>query len=83
MGWASCGRDGLGRDIGYDVEATCDEPGCEATIDRGLAHLCGQMHMDGNSCNRYFCPGHLYAGASGQRCRRCLDEEEVLEVMES
>lgn len=30
--------------IGYAWEATCDHPGCEKQIDRGLAYACGGMH---------------------------------------
>lgn len=69
MGWAYCGTDKSGRDIGYAVEATCDEPGCDAVIDRGLGYLCGDMHCDGWSCNGYFCGKHLEV--SPQRCLRC------------
>lgn len=62
MGWAHCGTDGLGREVGYGVPAECDHPGCGAAIDRGLAYCCGGMHFDtGNGCARYFCGEHLYA----------------------
>jgi hypothetical protein len=44
MGWANCGEDSRGRPIGYAWEATCDRPGCNAKIDRGLAYACGGMH---------------------------------------
>jgi len=73
MGWARCGKDSNGRPIGYAYAATCDHPGCETEIDRGLSYACGGMH--GNSClggdrefdwdanvtvcERYFCQAHL------------------------
>lgn len=83
MGWAFCGRDSEGREIGYGVRAVCDEPGCGAEIDRGLGHLCGRMHEDGESCNRYFCGSHLLSASNGQRCVRCSDGAVVEDVMES
>lgn len=59
MGWANCGEDKNGRPIGYAHEATCDHPGCEEEIDRGLGHVCGEMHgEDEVSCGGYFCEGH-------------------------
>ncbi len=59
MGWANCGVDRDGRPIGYAVSATCDWPGCDFVIDRGLSYLCGEMHQDGESCNGYFCADHM------------------------
>src|SRR6185437_800087 len=59
MGWANCGKDSRGRSIGYAIDGICDHPGCEAEIDRGLAHACGGMHgEDTLSCERYFCGPH-------------------------
>ena len=61
MGWADCGVDSNGRPIGYAFEATCDYPGCTATIDRGLAYACGGMHGEnGDDCEGYFCYNHLH-----------------------
>lgn len=56
-----------GREVGYSVEATCDQEGCKAAIDRGLAYLCGQMHGqdDGDGCGKYFCSEH---GSFGGPC---------------
>lgn len=73
MGWSDCGEDVDGRHIGYGHPAFCDEPECQAIIDRGLSYLCGEMHGDGISCNRYFCGQHLEGSneGSGQRCREC------------
>lgn len=62
MGWANCGKDSKGRDIGYAHAAKCDHPGCKTRIDRGLAHACGGMHGAGSGsfeCEGYFCPDHL------------------------
>lgn len=60
MGWANCGTDSNGRPIGYVFLATCDHPGCEKEIDRGLAFACGGYH-GGESlwCEKYFCEDHL------------------------
>ena len=77
MGWAYCGKDDLGREIGYGIVATCDQPGCNEVIDRGLGCVCGgdrtrdgefaPMHgaADGG-CGRYFCGEHLgFVGPRG------------------
>lgn len=84
MGWAYCGTDSEGREIGYGIEATCDEPGCDAKIDRGLGYACGQMHgEDTYWCEKYFCGKHLFfvtwpqplAGGhpdGGTVCRGCM-----------
>ena len=37
MGWGDCGTDVNGRPIGYLYESTCDHPGCNKKIDRGLS----------------------------------------------
>lgn len=59
MGWANCGTDSQGRAIGYAHEATCDHPGCDAKIHRGLAYACGIMHGEDEwSCEKYFCEKH-------------------------
>ncbi len=70
MGWAFCGQDDLGRDIGYSIEAVCDFEGCNAEIDRGLAYVCGSMHNgdDDNGCGRYFCGEHQFEGENGHDC---------------
>jgi len=79
MGWANCGSDSRGRPIGYAHAATCDEPGCDAVIDRGLSYACGDMHgpqdrEDGWCCDRYFCGKHLMPGANVPLCASCLKE---------
>lgn len=59
MGWANCGEDSKGRLIGYAHEATCDHPGCNAKIDRGLSYACGGMHGQNEvDCEGYFCSAH-------------------------
>lgn len=54
-----------GREAGYAVEASCDQPGCTRTINRGLDCLCGDSpdgHRDPDEpgCGRYYCETHLY-----------------------
>lgn len=86
MGWGYCGTDSKGRKIGYSIPATCDHPGCEKLIDRGLSFACGGMHGDcgGQACEGYFCSDHLrYVDkeamacdelAQGQLCFSCFEE---------
>lgn len=68
MGWAFCGTNRNGVEIGYGVEAVCDEPGCTTVIDRGLGYLCGDMHDDERTCAKYYCSHHR---VGHQRCERC------------
>lgn len=73
MGWAYCGLNtDTGDEMGYGVEGVCAHPECDAEIDHGLSYLCGDMHADGVSCNRYFCGKHLTAAP--QRCAACWKE---------
>lgn len=82
MGWGS-GVNNACREVGYLVDATCDQPGCDTDIDRGLAYCCGGMHDGGeHGCGGYFCPEHLgYANnapTAVQFCGPCaaqLDEQ--------
>jgi hypothetical protein len=78
MGWA-VGQNSNGRWVGYGVPATCDHPGCGASIDRGLGFACdgNDADLDGewpheDGCGRYFCGKH---GAGGT-CARCAAGEE-------
>lgn len=76
MGWAYCGEDRHGRPIGYGIEATCDQPGCTAEIDRGMGCACGGEHgEDTHFCDRYFCGAHLYyvLGFPAQLCPGCAN----------
>lgn len=70
--------DGSIRHIGYGVPATCNHPGCGASIDRGMAPAChgpGADDVDpaevdflpGEGCGMYFRGQH---GAEGT-CERC------------
>ncbi len=69
MGWSNCGLNtDTGDEMGYGVEGVCAHPECDKAIDHGLAYLCGDMHADDVSCNRYFCYAHLTAS---QRCFAC------------
>jgi hypothetical protein len=66
MGWAYCGQDDFGREIGYGIVATCDKKGCDRVIDRGLGYVCGPMHgASEGGCGRYFCGEH--SGSVGPR----------------
>lgn len=84
MGWANCGEDSKGRPIGYAVEATCDHPGCDKKIDRGLGHACGQNHgAVEESCEGYFCEDHLRTVISNNdyphlcfACCEAIEKEE-------
>jgi hypothetical protein len=64
-------RNGRTIEAGYAVEAVCEEAGCKAKIDRGLAYLCGK-HPGGDErgCGGYFCEQHLYGD---NQCKRCSD----------
>lgn len=84
MGW-SYGVNSRGREVGYSVDATCDQDGCEAKIDRGLAYVCGGMHDGGeDGCGDYFCSTHLFLTGwedgstypGSYLCASCCDEWE-------
>ena len=74
MGWAH-GVDGNGREIGYGIQAPCDEVGCHAQIDRGLAYVCGwdTGSDEGFGCGEFFCYAHLFMGGPRQMCRACQE----------
>lgn len=79
MGWADCGTDSNGRPIGYAFAATCDHPGCNKEIDRGLSYACGPMHGSGAYyCELYFCEEHqisveLKDGTCVSVCLSCYE----------
>lgn len=80
MGWAS-GTNAEGREVGYSVEATCDDPLCDEAIDRGLAYCCGDMHDGGQrGCGRYFCHTHLYGSSL---CAGCDERAELRAVVDA
>jgi hypothetical protein len=81
MGWGSGIVDG--REVGYMVDGTCEQEGCDAEIDRGLSYACGDWHGETEyACAGYFCGKHLNIGipvadSSGGRewtqlCAKCL-----------
>ena len=85
MGW-SIGR-GSGRDIGYGVPATCDQPKCNKKIDRGMSYACGSFRSD-DGCGLYFCGNHLYFGEDQngdtvEFCDVCLYNLEHLEYYDN
>ena len=73
MGW-SVGYDGRWeRWIGYGVPSICDQPGCEAEIDRGLGYVCGSEPYGGeHGCGLFFCSRH----GGDDLCDRCLAGED-------
>ena len=77
MGWAVGFDDNWNRDIGYGVPCKCDHPDCKASIDRGLAHRCGNLHSD-DGCGLHFCGKHLYFADNkdGQVCERCSRDKD-------
>ena len=79
MGWCIGFDSTWKRDIGYEVTAMCDHPGCTKEIDRGLSYVCGSEPYGGeHGCGLYFCGAHLWyrkprgADRSVQNCKRCL-----------
>lgn len=72
MGWSIGYDSNWNRDIGYGVPAYCDDPSCNAVIDRGLSYVCGGQPYGGDDgCGLYFCDKHLYLGMRAQQCWRC------------
>lgn len=70
MGYAVYERNG--RDCGYGVPSKCDQPGCEADINRGIDYCCGELPGGGeHGCGLYFCYKHLYSTKRGTICVRC------------
>lgn len=76
MGWGNCGTNRNGVEIGYAVEAECDEPGCTTMIDRGLAFICGEMHDDQRTCAKYYCHDHQTLINRCKRCEAIPNEDE-------
>jgi len=87
MGWADCGTDSEGRPIGYAFPATCDHPGCDTKIDRGLSYACGNMHGNTNfGCEGYFCTEHLMMvdkDHDSQLCPECCKLMEEAKAEEA
>jgi hypothetical protein len=76
MGWSIGFDSNWNRDIGYGVPATCDHPGCNKEIDRGLSYVCGGEPFGGeHGCGLYFCIDHLVFAGEARRsvllCNRC------------
>lgn len=68
-------RNGEKIEAGYSVETVCEETGCKASIDRGLAYLCGkQPGGDEHGCGGYYCEQHLYGDNQCKRCAEAADE---------
>lgn len=78
MGW-SIGYDSKWkRDIGYDVPAICDHPGCNEEIDRGLAFVCGfeEPYGGDEGCGLFFCEKH----GGGSLCKCCKKNKPPFEA---
>lgn len=80
MSWAIGYDTNWHRDIGYGVPSTCDLPGCNEEIDRGLSYVCGDEPYGGEyGCGLYFCPKHFkYRKPHGadrniQLCPKCYN----------
>lgn len=68
-------QDGQTIEAGYEVEATCERPDCDAKIDRGLAYLCGKTPGgDEHGCGGYFCGQHLYGDNQCEPCAEAADK---------
>lgn len=93
MGYGSYFTPG-GKQAGYMIEATCEHPGCDQPIDRGLSFACGRDVGDqgGCSCEGYFCEKHLYVvetlpdthartelGQYTQLCAQCVSQAAFLD----
>jgi hypothetical protein len=88
MGYAF-GQNHRGEEIGYGIEAVCDEDGCTEEIDKGLAFCCGGMGgVKGEvGCGRYVCANHLFMGYRHparpdeyvQLCGACSEAEDAKE----
>lgn len=77
MGYASYTvyRRGEQIEAGYAIEDTCNQPDCNAEIDRGLGYLCGATPGgDEHGCGGYFCDEHLFISSVDglpQLCAAC------------
>uniref|UniRef100_UPI002F918ADF hypothetical protein n=1 Tax=Kitasatospora indigofera TaxID=67307 RepID=UPI002F918ADF len=76
--------DGREIEAGYGVEAVCEQDGCTAQIDRGLAYLCGSTPgAPEDGCGGYFCSRHLYMDwemssvePQPQNCLPCVESRD-------
>ena len=62
---------------GYGVTTTCEHPGCNKKIDRGMSSACGGEPFSEYGCDLYFCDKHRcnHIGANGS-VENCDHEEE-------
>ena len=80
MGWAVGEDQGRQRHIGYGVPATCDHPGCGASIDRGIGYACGGgVTSRVENCGLFFCGDHLTWAQDSELCGRCAVGAEPFE----
>jgi len=81
VGWARCGTDDKGREIGYAISATCDHHDCDKRIDRGISYACGGHHLSADVyCERYFCADHMWwcEVADSFVCAECLENNKAI-----
>jgi hypothetical protein len=77
MSWSIGFDEHWQRDVGYGVPCVCDNPGCDAQIDRGLSYVCGDDIKGGEyGCGLYFCEKHKFFhifrdGHCCCVCKRC------------
>lgn len=72
MSWSVGYDNNWKRDVGYGVPCTCDHPGCNKEIHRGLAYVCGGEPYGGeDGCGLFFCSDHLRVGVEGKDHQVC------------
>lgn len=90
MSWAVGYDERHKRDIGYGVPAKCDQPGCDADIDRGLGYVCGgDVYGGEHGCGLFFCSDHMiftdidpndkFSEEAVELCERCQRGEDNFE----
>lgn len=94
MGWGNCGKDSLGRNIGYYWRGKCDHRGCKTRISRSVSSACGGMHGEADEyCEKYFCDTHLsyvedpfeqriYQGGLCEKCKTSWNEQLIEDLID-
>lgn len=68
---------------GYGVPAVCEQPECDAKIDRGVSYACGGEPFSEHGCDRYFCGKHRHYTCvremrdEGEECDDECDDDHV------
>lgn len=58
------------------MTATCEHPGCNEKIDRGMSFACGGEPFSEYGCDRYFCPAHLFYTQFNKEGEVCSREDD-------